>query len=49
VDKRRRLFDLISTAGIQAWMAGTDAADFQGINGFATTLKITGGMVAKGA
>ena len=47
VDKRRRLFDLISTAGIQAWMTGTDAADFQGLDGFATTLKITGGTVAK--
>jgi DNA replication and repair protein RecF len=46
VDKRRRLFDLISTAGIQAWMTGTDAADFQGLDGFATTLKITGGMVS---
>jgi recombinational DNA repair ATPase RecF len=45
VDKRRALFDLIRTSGIQAWMAGTDAADFQGLAGFATMLEITGGMV----
>lgn len=47
VDKRARLFDLIRSSGIQAWMTGTDAADFQGLEGFATTLKISGGMVEK--
>ncbi len=45
VDKRAALFDLIRTARIQAWMTGTDAADFQGLHGFATHLEIAGGMV----
>ena len=43
VDKRGALFDLIRTTGIQAWMTGTDAADFQGLQGFATQLEIDGG------
>jgi len=45
VDKRGALFDLIATTGIQAWMTGTDAADFQGLQGFATVLEIDGGTV----
>ena len=47
VDKRGALFDLISRAGIQAWMTGTDAADFHGLEGFATHLEIASGTVAK--
>lgn len=43
VDKRASLFDLIHSLTIQAWMTGTDAADFQGMEGGATTLEITGG------
>jgi DNA replication and repair protein RecF len=43
VDKRGALFDLIATTGIQAWMTGTDAADFRGLQGFATMLEIDGG------
>ncbi len=45
VDKRRGLFDLIRTTRIQAWMTGTDAADFKGLEGFSTILEIDGGMV----
>ena len=47
VDKRGALFDLISGAGIQAWMTGTDAAVFQGLEGFTTHLEIASGTVAK--
>ena len=47
VDKRGALFDLIASAGIQAWMTGTDAADFKGLEGFATHLEIAGGRVVK--
>lgn len=42
VDKRRALFDLIQASRIQAWMTGTDAADFQGLGRDVTRLKITG-------
>lgn len=49
VDKRRALFDLISTLTIQAWMTGTDAADFQGLEGGATHLKIDSGKLRIGA
>ena len=45
VDKRGALFDLIRASRIQAWMTGTDAADFSGLQGFATVLEIDGGMV----
>ncbi len=45
VDKRASLFDLIRHSQIQAWMTGTDAADFKGIEGFSTTLEIDGGTV----
>ncbi len=45
VDKRASLFDLIRTLKVQAWMTGTDAADFQGLSGFATVLEIDGGTV----
>lgn len=45
VDKRRSLFDLISATAIQAWMTGTDAADFQGLGRNATHLEIAGGTV----
>jgi DNA replication and repair protein RecF len=48
VDKRGALFDLIREARIQAWMTGTDAADFQGLEGFATHLEIAGGTVSVG-
>jgi len=43
VDKRGALFDLIRASRIQAWMTGTDAADFKGLQDFATTLEIDGG------
>ena len=43
VDKRASLFDLIRSLAIQVWMTGTDAADFQGMEGFSTILEITGG------
>lgn len=49
VDKRGALFDLIRGSRIQAWLTGTDAADFQGLGADATHLKITGGMVQVGA
>lgn len=45
VDKRASLFDLIRSTRIQAWMTGTDAADFKGLEGFSTTLEIDGGTV----
>lgn len=45
VDKRASLFDLIRTLKVQAWMTGTDAADFQGLNGVATVLEIDSGTV----
>jgi DNA replication and repair protein RecF len=45
VDKRACLFDLIRTTQIQAWMTGTDAADFRGLEGFSTILEIDGGTV----
>jgi DNA replication and repair protein RecF len=45
VDKRAALFDLISGSAIQAWMTGTDAADFQGLRKFATLLEIADGRV----
>lgn len=47
VDKRACLFDLIRHCQIQAWMTGTDAADFKGLEGFSTTLEIEDGMVKK--
>jgi len=43
VDKRNCLFDLISSTAIQAWMTGTDAADFQGLQAFATVVEIAAG------
>lgn len=43
VDKRGQLFDLIRASRIQAWMTGTDAADFQGLGADVTHLEITGG------
>ena len=49
VDKRASLFDLIRHAQIQAWMTGTDAADFKGLEGFSCILEIDGGMVTKTA
>ena len=45
VDKRASLFDLIKATQIQAWMTGTDAADFQGLHDVATTLEIAGGTI----
>jgi DNA replication and repair protein RecF len=45
VDKRACLFDLLRACRIQAWMTGTDAADFKGLAGFSTILDIDGGMV----
>lgn len=45
VDKRTSLFDLIKALQVQAWMTGTDAADFHGLHGFATVLEIDGGTV----
>ena len=45
VDKRASLFDLIRQCRIQAWMTGTDAADFKGLEGFSTILEIHGGTV----
>lgn len=45
VDKRAALFDLLRAARIQAWMTGTDAADFSGLEGFATHLEIAGATV----
>lgn len=45
VDKRGQLFDLIRGSRIQAWMTGTDAADFQGLGDDFTHLEITGGTV----
>lgn len=48
VDKRRALFDLIQASAIQAWMTGTDAADFQGLGQDFTHLEIAGGSVLVG-
>lgn len=45
LDKRACLFDLIRQCRIQAWMTGTDAADFKGLEGFATMLEVAGGQV----
>lgn len=45
VDKRASLFDLIRAFKVQAWMTGTDAADFQGLHGFATVLEVDAGTV----
>jgi DNA replication and repair protein RecF len=46
VDKRTALFDLILATRIQAWMTGTDAADFKGLEGVSTHLEITGGSAS---
>lgn len=43
VDKRNCLFDVISSTAIQAWMTGTDAADFQGLQAVATVVEIASG------
>ena len=43
VDKRTSLFDLIQTLAVQAWMTGTDAADFHGLDAFATVIEIDSG------
>jgi len=45
VDKRGQLFDLIARSRIQAWMTGTDAADFQGLGADVTHLEIAAGTV----
>ncbi len=45
VDKRASLFDLMKALQVQAWMTGTDAADFRGLEGSATMLEIDGGTV----
>ena len=45
VDKKTGLFDLILAAGVQAWMTGTEAKDFQGLANNATHVKIDGGTV----
>lgn len=45
VDKRVSLFELISSTAIQAWMTGTDAADFRAFSGQVTQLEIAGGGV----
>lgn len=45
-DKRRALFDLIRATAIQAWMTGTDAADFKGLEGFASVLEVADGVVS---
>ena len=43
--KRAQLFALIRESRIQAWMTGTDAADFSGLDGYATVLEVEGGAV----
>ena len=43
--RRRSLFELIGTMRIQAWMTGTDAADFAAIAGDATVLEVAAGVV----
>lgn len=48
VDKRSSLFDLIRQCKIQAWMTGTDAADFKGLEGFSTILEVDAAVVKKG-
>lgn len=40
VDARKELFDALIEGGMQAWMTGTDAADFLGISGFATWVDV---------
>jgi DNA replication and repair protein RecF len=42
---RKDLFDAISEGGMQAWMTGTDAADFQGLEGVAVEVKVADGEV----
>lgn len=43
VDKRNSLFDLILSTGVQTWLTGTDAADFQGLQAHATMVEIASG------
>jgi DNA replication and repair protein RecF len=47
VEKRDALFDLLSSSGIQAWLTGTDASDFSGLQGAATMLHVHAGEVEK--
>jgi DNA replication and repair protein RecF len=47
VQHRKDLFDAIREGGMQAWMTGTDAADFQGLEGHATWLRIEDGKAQK--
>lgn len=42
--KRQALFTLIRESGIQAWMTGTDAGDFAGVDEFSTVIEIAGGI-----
>jgi DNA replication and repair protein RecF len=43
--RRASLFELVRQSGIQAWMTGTDAADFSGLEGDATELVVEDGSV----
>jgi DNA replication and repair protein RecF len=47
VEKRDALFDLLSSSAIQAWLTGTDASDFSGLQGAATMLHVHAGEVEK--
>jgi DNA replication and repair protein RecF len=47
--KRAQLFGLIRESRIQAWMTGTDAGDFRGLDGYATVMEVSGGKVIQHA
>lgn len=47
VDARKELFDALIKGGMQAWMTGTDAADFLGLEGFATRVIVQDGNAKK--
>lgn len=43
--RRRELFAEIQELGVQAWLTGTDTADFEGLRAYATHVNVQGGHV----
>jgi DNA replication and repair protein RecF len=43
--RRRALFDEIEGLGVQAWLTGTDAPLFSGLEGRAQLMRVTDGQV----
>lgn len=47
VEHRKELFDALLGGGMQTWMTGTDAADFCGLEGIATWIKVVDGTAGR--